>query len=99
MRNEDMIAAIEFCRSHNIELTFLNALSESGLLHITTEEETVFINREELPQLEKLVSFHYDMDINLEGIEAIHHLLQQVKMMQAEMRALKSRLSIYEMVE
>jgi hypothetical protein len=99
MTTEEMIAANEFCRSHNIEFSFLNSLSESGLVHIIKEQETFFISGDELPQVEKLVSFHYDMDINLEGIEALHHLLEQVKMMQAEMRALKNRLSLYETVE
>ena len=93
-----MVAASEFCTSHNVEISFLYSLSESGLLEITNVEETVFINQEQLPELEKLVRLHYDMDINLEGIEAIHHLLQQMKTMQDEMRVLKNKLALYEKV-
>lgn len=99
MRNEEMVAANEFCTSHNVEISFLYSLSESGLLEITNVEETVFINQEQLPELEKLVRLHYDMDINLEGIEAIHHLLQQMKTMQDEMRVLKNKLGLYEKVD
>ena len=94
-----MVAASEFCTSHNVEISFLYSLSESGLLEITNVEETVFISQEQLPELEKLVRLHYDMDINLEGIEAIHHLLQQMKTMQDEMRVLKSKLALYEKVD
>ena len=94
-----MVAASEFCRSHNVEISFLYSLSESGLLEITNVEETVFINQEQLPELEKLVRLHYDMDINLEGIEAIYHLLQQMKTMQDEMRVLKNKLALYEKVD
>ena len=99
MTKEEMVAASEFCTSHNVEISFLYSLSESGLLEITNVEETVFISQEQLPELEKLVRLHYDMDINLEGIEAIHHLLQQMKTMQDEMRVLKNKLSLYEKVD
>ena len=98
MTKEEMVAASEFCTSHNVEISFLYSLSESGLLEITNVEETVFISQEQLPELEKLVRLHYDMDINLEGIEAIHHLLQQMKTMQDEMRVLKNKLALYEKV-
>ncbi len=99
MANEGMIAATEFCVSHNIEISFLNSLSESGLLETTIIEETTFISQDQLPELEKLVRFHYDMDINLEGIEAIHHLLQQMKAMHDEIKSIRSRLSLYEQID
>ena len=98
MTKEEMVAASEFCTSHNVEISFLYSLSESGLLEISNVVETVFISQEQLPELEKLVRLHYDMDINLEGIEAIHHLLQQMKTMQDEMRVLKNKLALYEKV-
>lgn len=99
MINSELIAAGEFCQSHNVEMSFLQALHESGLVDIVTAEEAIFISSDQLPHLEKLVSFHYDMDINLEGIEAIHHLLEQVKAIQDEMRLLKNRLGLYEKVD
>ncbi len=39
---------------------------------------------------------HYDMEINVEGIEAINYLLQRMKTLQAEMVSLKNRLRLYE---
>jgi len=99
MTNEEMVAAHEFCISHDIEESFLHSLCESGLLEITTVEETVFINRDSLPDLEKMVRLRYEMDINLEGIEAIYHLLEQVKAIQEEMKTLRTRLSMYEKIE
>ena len=99
MTNEEMVAASEFCISHNVELSFLHSLGEAGLIEIITVEETTFINCDHLPELEKLVRLHYDMDINLEGIETIHHLLEQIKTMQDEMQTLRNRLRIYERIE
>lgn len=99
MDNEEMIAADLFCASHNIEIAFLHSLCNAGLLDVTTTEDTVFINQEQLPELEKLVRWHYDMDINLEGLETISHLLDQIKVMQQEMQNLKSRLGLYEKID
>ncbi len=84
-----MIAAHDFCVSHNVELSFLYSLSESGLVKITTIDEQVFITEDQLPGLEKWVRLHYDLDINIEGLEAIHHLLEQMKQMEEEMVRLR----------
>ena len=96
MVNEEMIQARDFCNSYNVEMSFLYSLSDAGLLQITTIEEKIMIPEAQLPQLEKWVRLRYEMDINIEGIEVIHHLLEQVKSMQEEMKFLKSRLGLYE---
>ena len=99
MTNEEMVAAHEFCTSHKVDISFLHSLSEAGLIEITMLQENVFINQDRLPELEKLVRLHYEMDINLEGIETICHLLQQMNAMQEEMRVLKNRLGMYEKID
>jgi MerR HTH family regulatory protein len=91
-----LIAIDEFCSNHNIETSFINSLQQSGLIEITTIEESAFIQADQLQQLEKFVRFYYELDINLEGIETINHLLQRISSMQEDMRALQNRLRIYE---
>lgn len=39
---------------------------------------------------------YYDLSINLEGIDAIHHLLKRVEQLQDEIFRLKNRLHLYE---
>jgi len=39
---------------------------------------------------------HVDLDINIEGLDAISHLLQKVNALQNELVALRNRLQIYE---
>lgn len=95
MNNDELIAVNDFCTTNNVETSFLYSLSESGLVQLTTIEESAFISVDQLPGLEKWVRLHYEMDINLEGIEAIQHLLQQMKDMQHEMDLLKQRLAAY----
>jgi hypothetical protein len=99
MNMENLIAANEFCACHNIEISFINSLQETGLIEITTIEETGYIPEDQLQQLEKFVHLHYELDINLEGIEAITHLLQRIGIMQGEITKLKNKLRLYETIE
>lgn len=96
MQTDEMIIVDEFCIHHNIELSFINALKDSGLIEITLWEEKLCIPESQLPSLEKLVRLYYEMDINLEGIETITYLLSRMNEMQQEIRTLHTRLNLYE---
>ncbi len=91
-----LIPANDFCTYYNVEYSFINSLEQMGLIEITTIEQNRFIDTERLLDLEKFVRLHYELDINLEGIEAITHLLQKVKSLQEEINFLKNRLYLYE---
>jgi len=99
MQTRNLIAINEFCTSHNIEISFINSLHQTGLIEITNIEETGFIDVNQLGHLEKIVRFYFDLDINLEGIETINHLLERMQMMQNEIITLKNRLRLYEINE
>lgn len=96
MQTEYLIAVDEFCAHHNIEISFIHSLQQTGLIGITTIEDIGFIDAEQLPQLEKYIRFHYELDINLEGIESIQHLLNRVHAMHNEITTLRNRLRLYE---
>ena len=96
METTYLIAIDDFCAKRDIEISFVNSLQQSGLIELTVQNESLFIQQEQLPLLEKIVCFHYDLDINIEGIEAIAHLLEQVDEMKDEIHALKNRLRFYE---
>jgi len=96
MQTENLIALDEFCAQHNIEISFISSLQETGLIEITTIEDAWFIDAGQLLQLEKFVRFYYELDINLEGIETINNLLQRVNALQDELILLKNRLGLYE---
>ena len=96
MGTEYLIAVDEFCASHNIEISFISSLHQSGLIEITTIKNSGFIEADQLRQLEKYVRLYYDLDINLEGIETIDYLLHHINSMQDEIRSLRNRLRLYE---
>ena len=96
METEQMIPASEFCIYHNIELSFIYSLKESGLIDITSIEEKIFVPVSQLKHLEKLMRLKEEMDINIEGIETITYLLQRINDMQGHILVLKNKLAFYE---
>ncbi|MEI7527179.1 MAG: chaperone modulator CbpM [Mariniphaga sp.] len=96
MQTDSLISLNEFCASHEIEISFICSLQETGLIEITSMEETACIEASQLQQLERLVRLHYELDINMEGIETITYLLQRIGTLQAEITRLKNRLRIFE---
>ena len=96
MQSEYLIAVEEFCSIHNIDISFISSLKQTGLIEVTTIKEAGFIDAAQLQQLEKFIRFYYELDINLEGIETITHLLRRMTSMQDEMILLKNRLRLYE---
>lgn len=96
MENEQLIPAEDCCINYNIEYSFISSLQQYGLLEITTIQETRFLTLNDLQKLEKMIRLHYELEINLEGIEAISHLLNKVEYMQTEMTSLQNRLRLYE---
>jgi hypothetical protein len=96
MLNEKLISADDFCVNHNIEISFISSLHENGLIDITTIDQTIYIYPNQLHQLEKISRLHYELGINLEGIETINHLLNRIDEMQHQITVLQNRLRLYE---
>ena len=89
---KERISQQECIRLYKVDISFLNALEDADLLHPETEDETKYIIFEELTLLEKFMSWHYDLDVNLPGIEVMHHLLQKMEILQQENQKLMQRL-------
>jgi hypothetical protein len=96
MPTENSIPAIEFCALHHIEISFIHSLGDAGLLKTDPIRETGSIPPDQLQELEKFVRMRYELDINLEGIEAIVHLLERERYMRQEITRLQNKLSLYE---
>jgi hypothetical protein len=96
MENNELIPVYHFCVTHKIELSFIESLQQYGLVETTTIENQSYFNGSQLDEVEKFVRLYYDLDINLEGIEAIGHLLEKLKEIQARNMELQNRLGIYE---
>jgi len=98
MNIKNLIPANEFCFHHNIAISFISSLHENGLIKITTIEETSYIHKNQLPDLERIIRLSGELDINIEGIETIIHLLKRIHELQNEITILKNRLDMFESV-
>lgn len=96
MSTAHLIAVEVFATHQGVEATFVQALHERGLIRITVVQEQHFLESEQLVRVEQLARLHYDLDINLEGLEAISHLLDRIDSAQHEVRGLRARLRLYE---
>lgn len=92
MDDMEWISLEAYCTGSHVELSFIESLEESGLVEITIREKRRFLPAEQLPQLDRLVRLHEDLGINVEGLEAITHMLDRMAAMQEEMNHLRNRL-------
>lgn len=96
MDTQNLIPAEVFCSSHKIEIAFIHTLCEYGLIEIKEQNEMMYICTNQLPEIEKYLRLHYDLNINVEGIEVVTNLLERMSSLQSEITVLKNRLKRYE---
>lgn len=96
MEKRDLIPANEFCVYHSISWSFIAGLQEAGLVEVDTVANEHYLFVDQLKNIEPLVRMYTELDINMEGIEAIAHMLQRMDQMQQEMQHLRQRLGLYE---
>lgn len=92
MENERMITLHKLCACYNIETTFVHALNEYGFIEIVKAEDEECVEEDALSEIERIMHLHYDLDINLEGIDVINNLLKRVNTMQKQLDELRNKL-------
>ncbi len=86
----NLIAVEQFCAYYNIDFSFIESLNEFGLIEIVPVNDERFLPHEQLKEVEKMIRLHYDLDINMAGIDAIANLLKRINNLQQEIRLLKN---------
>lgn len=92
----NLIPVQHLCTHYHAEVSFVQSLHDFGLIQLATVEENYFVAEEQVKDIEQMIHLHYDLDINIEGIDAIQHLIRRIHSMQTEMSALRNRLGRYE---
>jgi hypothetical protein len=96
MEEQEWIPAGKICTHYHVDLSLIRAIGEYGLIDIDAAENDLLVPASGLTALERIVRLHTELEINLEGIAAITHILERVKGLQDEVTALKYRLRSYE---
>lgn len=95
METNELVLIEQLCLHHQIEVSFIDALHEFGLIEVVVIEDQKYLAQEQLNSVEKMMRLHYDLHINLEGIDAVAILLKKIDDLQTELSALKNKLRIY----
>ena len=91
MQNE-LIIVTDYCDKCHIDPSFIDRLEDWDLIATQMEDGRRCLSFAQLPDVERYSRMYYDLDINMEGIDAIHHLLQRMDEMQQEIDRLRSML-------
>lgn len=94
----NLISIDEVCIHHQVKISFIQSLEEFGLIHTTIVKKTVCLDSDELSKLERYLRLSHDLEINLEGLHAVAHLLTQLNNMQNEIIALRNELDYYKQI-
>ena len=95
MSEPELISTQEFCTRHHVELNFIYSLREYGLIDVVSNEGNDYLSTDRLNELEKIARLHYDLNINMEGIDVILHLLKQLESAKSELTELQHQLKFY----
>jgi len=93
--NENRLQYSECLRIYEVEESFITSLEDVGLIQVIDQGEDKFIEYEDLSELEQFIRWHYELNINAEGIDALRHLLQRVRSLQSEIEQLRHELQFY----
>lgn len=88
----------ECLQIYQVEESFLDELHSSGLIEVVFEEDDRYIEYDYLQEIEKFVRWYYELEINMEGIEALYHMLKKVRELQSDVEELKGELNFYKSI-
>jgi hypothetical protein len=92
----ELISIEEYCTYHHTEITFIDALEQSGLIQIVQLEALRCIHSDQLEQLERYTTLYNDLEVNVAGIEVVNMLLDKLELMQHKIRDLENKIHFYE---
>ncbi|MGJ8744296.1 chaperone modulator CbpM [Polaribacter sp.] len=96
METQNLISIQQFCEHYSIPTTFMNQLKEYELIEVIVENDDHYIKITQITEVEKMIRLHYDLNINLEGVDVIYNLLNQVESLKKEINNLQNKLNFYE---
>ncbi|MDU1904522.1 MAG: chaperone modulator CbpM [Dysgonomonas sp.] len=84
-----LIIIEEFIKNSRIEPSFIILLHKEGLIDIIANEGKQYIRESQLSDLERYARWHYELSVNIEGIDVIQNLLEKMNDMERELHELR----------
>ncbi len=92
----ELLKITEYCVHYNIEQSFITDLEESGIINLTLVGPDKFIHEDQFNELDRYVHFYYDLNINMEGIDALKHMLSRINELHEKIGKLEHKLKFHE---
>ncbi len=96
MKTDNLISLEQLCSNHKIEISFIYSLNECGLIQVIAIDQEEYVDQQIVSEIEKMIRMHYELNINIEGIDTIFNLLKKIEQQQEEINYLTTRLKLYE---
>lgn len=96
MVREKYILVRQYSEHSRIEPKFIQALFEYELILPEKRDDEIFIDEEDITEIERMFRLHRDLGLNYEGLGAVNEMLKRIQQLQEEMELLRRRLQIYE---
>lgn len=92
MTTANTIPVTNLCAHYQTDASFFDTLQEFGLVEIVVIEQTPCILTEKIREVERMIHLHYDLNINMEGLDAIVHLLSRIEQLNQQLLVANSKL-------
>lgn len=96
MEETQYIPIENICALYSIPLTFISELEEINLVELEIVDGIKYVKITHIQSLEKLIRLHFELNINLEGLDVVNNLLDQITQLQDENLFLRNRLKRFE---
>lgn len=96
MHSEEYLNPRKICEVYQVQESFVYQIADLGLVEFYTIEEEPHLHYDHLQELERILRLHRDLQINLEGVQAVLQLLENNRQLQERVTDLENRLRRYE---
>lgn len=95
MKDTELISIKQFCEIYNTPSSFFDELFNYEIISYELVDDTKHILVEDIDTIEKLMRLHYDLNINMEGLDVALNLINQINELQEQINDLKRQLDFY----
>lgn len=87
--DKKLILLSEYIENSRIEVDFILRLESEGLIETEVHGDDRYIQASCLSDLELFKRLHYELFVNIEGIDIINNLLNKIRSMERELSVLR----------
>jgi len=96
MSDKELISIQKVIVHHNLDEQFIESIESFQLIEFVVKDSNKYVYTEQLPILEKIIRLHYDLEVNMQGIDVINNMLDRMDSMHKTIQQLENKLKLYE---